>query len=245
MNFSKGIGWRARIGFLVPPGNPTVEPEMSALAPPGVSLHFARMTASGVTGSLEGQEERNRQQLAALPQTMALLVMVKPAVIVLAHTATSYTLGRQAEQELTQRIEAEHGCRFITAFGSAVAALRHLGVKRVAFGAPYAAAVTERGKAHLETYGFTVVNHMSLPGVTNIYEETPERAYQLARMVDRGDADAVFISGNGMPTIAALETAECDLGKPVVSAASATMWHALRSAGVKAAVPDAGRLLRS
>ena len=30
------IGWRARLGFLVPPGNPTVETEMIELAPRGV-----------------------------------------------------------------------------------------------------------------------------------------------------------------------------------------------------------------
>ena len=29
-----------RIGFLVPPGNPTAEPEMMRLAPPGVTVHF-------------------------------------------------------------------------------------------------------------------------------------------------------------------------------------------------------------
>ena len=33
-------GWRARLGFLVPPGNPTVETEMIALAPEGVTVHF-------------------------------------------------------------------------------------------------------------------------------------------------------------------------------------------------------------
>ena len=33
------MGWRARIGFLVPPGNPTVEPERAELAPAGVSVH--------------------------------------------------------------------------------------------------------------------------------------------------------------------------------------------------------------
>ena len=26
-------GWRTRIGFLVPPGNPTVEPEMAEVTP--------------------------------------------------------------------------------------------------------------------------------------------------------------------------------------------------------------------
>ena len=31
-----------RLGFLLPPGNPTIEPEMIALAPAGVSLHTTR-----------------------------------------------------------------------------------------------------------------------------------------------------------------------------------------------------------
>jgi maleate isomerase len=239
------IGWRARLGFLVPPGNPTVEPEMTALTPPGVSVHYGRMTASGQTGSLDGQEERNRQQIAGLDQCVPLLAMVKPKVIVLAHTATSYTLGIPAERDLVARMEATHGCRFITAFGSVIAALAHLGVTRVALGTPYAMTMTERGKALLEAYGLSVPNHVSLPGVTNIYDETPERAYQLGRMADHPDAEAVFISGVGMPTIAAIETLECDLGKPVISAASAMMWHALRTAGVRAIVPNAGRLLKS
>jgi maleate isomerase len=42
-----GPGYRARLGFLLPPGNPTIEPELMALVPPGVSLHFHRMVARG------------------------------------------------------------------------------------------------------------------------------------------------------------------------------------------------------
>src|ERR1700756_346034 len=82
------IGWRARLGFLLPPGNPTVEPEMIALAPQGVSLHFHRMTARGATGSLEGQDERNRIMVDNIEGSTELLAMVNPDVIVIAHTAT-------------------------------------------------------------------------------------------------------------------------------------------------------------
>lgn len=237
------IGWRGRLGFLVPPGNPTVEPEMMALAPPGCSLHFTRMHASGAAGSLSGQEERNQQMLDGLDQAVALLAMVRPAVVVLAHTATSYTLGQAGEASLVARIEAAHAVRFITAFGSVVAALTHLGVRRIAFGTPYGMETTLRGKAHLEAHGIEVVQFGILPGVVNIYDETPERAYQLGRMVDHADAEAVFLSGVGMPTVATLGALEADLGKPVVSAASAMMWQALRVAGARAGMPGYGRLL--
>lgn len=237
------IGWRARIGVLVPPGNPTVEPEMTAMLPAGCSLHFTRMQATGETGSLDGQEDRNRQMLAGLDDDIARLAMVRPAVTALAHTATSITLGQAAEAALIARIEARHAHRFITAFGSVLAALAALGITRIAYGTPYALETTLRGKAHLEAHGIAVVQFGVLPGVRNIYDETAARAYQLGRQVDHADAQAVFLSGVGMPTIAALAALETDIGKPVVSAASALMWNALRTAGVHEPVTGFGRLL--
>ena len=232
-----------RIGFLVPPGNPTVEVEMMALAPPEVSVHFTRMVAHGAAGSHHGQEERNRSQTAHLPETVALLAMVAPRVIVLAHTATSYTLGKEGEAELVARMQRETGIPFITAFGSVLAAFAHLGVRRVALGTPYGADVTEKGKASLEAHGVEVVSVGRLENVKNIYEETAERAHGLARKIDVPQAQAVFLSGLGMPTIATLERMERDLGKPAVSAAAAMMWNALRVAGVAAPIPGFGRLL--
>lgn len=237
------MGWRGRIGFLVPPGNPTVEPEMMQLVPRGVSLHFTRMVAHGTTGAHEGQEERNRTQIAHLDENAELLAMVRPGVMVMAHTATSYTLGKDEEAALVARMEARHGTRFLTAFGSVVEALRHLGVQRVAYATPYDARTTLQGKAHLEGYGFSVVAHGQLPNVTNIYDESAERAYALGRQVDVAEAQAVFLSGVGMPTIDAIDLLERDLGKPVISSASAMMWNALRCIGVRDAVPGAGRLL--
>jgi maleate isomerase len=237
------MGWRGRIGFLVPPGNPTVEPEMMGLAPQGVSLHFTRMVAHGTTGAHAGQDERNRTQIEHMSENAALLAMVKPGVMVMAHTATSYTLGVEGEAALVQRMHHEYGIPFLTAFGSVIEAFHHLGIRRVAYGTPYNEATTAQGKRHLEAYGIEVVSHAILPGVSNIYDETHERAYQLGRAVNCEEADAVFLSGVGMPTIAALDLLERDLGKPVLSSASAMMWNALRRIGVNHAAPYGGALL--
>src|SRR5436305_8224648 len=232
-----------RIGFLVPPGNPTVEVEMIALAPPQVSVHFTRMVAHGAAGSHQGQEESNRTQIAHLAENVELLAMVAPKVIVLAHTATSYTLGRQGEAELVERMQRQTGIPFITAFASVLAALEYLKVKRIALGTPYDAASTAKGKSALEAHGVEVVSVGRLENVKNIYEETAERAHGLARRIDVPQAQAVFLSGVGMPTLATLESMERDHGKHVVSAAAAMMWNALRVAGVTEPIAGFGRLL--
>jgi maleate cis-trans isomerase len=215
------------------------------MTPPGVSVHFSRLVARGPAGTHQGQEERNRTQIEHIDESAALLAMVKPSVITLAHTATSYTLGSRAEAELLTRLQAQYAVPFATAFGCVAAALHELGVKRVALGTPYSEEITLKGKAHLEAHGFEVVSHRRLENVTDIYDETAERAYQLGRTVDTPAAQAVFLSGTGMPTISILETLEQDLGKPAISASSAIMWYALRLAGVRHCVSGYGRLLTS
>src|ERR1043166_7801026 len=171
-------GWRARPGFLVPPGNPTVEPEMIALAPAGVTVHFSRLVAHGGTGSHAGQEERNRTMVEHADESAGLRAMVKPDVIMFAQTATSYTLGPQKEAELLARLREQCGTMVETAFASVLEALRVLGVRRIALGTPYGEETTLKGKALLERHGFAVVSHGRLDNVRNTYEETPERAYR-------------------------------------------------------------------
>ena len=237
------IGWRARLGFLVPPGNPTVETEMIALAPEGVSVHFHRMVARGTGGSLDGQSERNQMMIDNIDDSVELLAMVEPEIIVVAHTATSYHLGRGGEADLLARLQRSTGGRVVTAFGSVVRALERLNIRKLALGTPYSSEVTLQGKAHLEGHGFEVANFDNLKGIDNIYDTTAEQAYRLARSVDAEDAEAVFLSGTGMPTVSVLEVLEQDLGKPVISSASAMMWHALRLANVGQPIPGYGRLL--
>src|SRR3954447_14299592 len=238
------IGWRARLGFMVPPGNPTVEPEMIALTPEGVSVHFHRMDAGdGVPGALDNQDRRTRAMIDSLDAGVPILAAVKPDIITVAHTATGYYLGREREAALLARLAAASNAPVTTAFGAVAAALERLQIRRIAYGAPYSAETTAQGRAHLEAHGFTVVRAENLKGVTNIYDETAERAYLLARGIDSEDAEAVFLTGTGMPTLPVLHLLEANFGKPVISSASAMMWYALRRVGVRQKIAGYGSLL--
>jgi len=79
---------RARLGVLVPGGNPTVEPEPYRMAPASLTVHFARLRSpAGEPGAIEGLENRTRGYLDALPDAVSAIAEVKPDLVVLAHTA--------------------------------------------------------------------------------------------------------------------------------------------------------------
>lgn len=242
------FGWRARIGVLVPPGNPTVEPEFYKMAPEGVTIHFARLQgfqAASTPGAAAGMEARTLAYLDELPGPAKALGSVNPAVVILAHTASSYATGFAHEPQLIDRLASLTATTAITAARAVLVALQHLGVKKLALGTPYPEAISAKGRIFWEAAGFDIVGHQRLAGVQNIYDENEERAYQLARQANTPDAEAVLLSGTGLPTVGVLDALEQDLKKPVLSSNQASLWQALRLAGVQQTITGFGSLLRA
>ncbi|HEX2482589.1 MAG TPA: hypothetical protein VHQ69_11965, partial [Methylomirabilota bacterium] len=117
--------------------------------------------------------------------------------------------------------------------------------KRVAVAAPYIDEVCARLRRFLEESGLgvTSLENLGLRGMA-ITEVTSPEVMELAKRADRPEAEALFLSCTNLRTFDALEPLEQELGKPVISSNLATMWHAIRLAGLAPRLAGLGSLYR-
>src|SRR5262245_24590585 len=136
-------GWRAKVGVLVPEGNTTLEPELYALAPPGVTFHFARLQAGPQATTLEAVI---RDYLASMPQAAAAVAKVDPAVIVFGLTAGSFVPESGGNAGIEATITARTGIPALAAGTYVVDRLRALGTRRLVEVTPYTREVSTMGQ---------------------------------------------------------------------------------------------------
>ena len=230
----------SRIGLLVPSSNTTVEPEFYRALPPGVTLHVARLFLTQIAPdailSLVQDLETQSRGLASADVD----------VIVLGATAPSFLKGLGYDRELIARIEAATGKRATTTSTALIEALRHLGASRVVLGAAYDDRVNAIAQAFLEASGIEVLAAQGLGIVDNLAVGRlgSDSAYELARRIDRPDAEAIVLACTNWKTMDAIERLERELGKPVISTTQASLWAALKVIGRIEGVAGYGRLLR-
>ena len=254
-------GWRARIGMFIVGNEAVPEAEWWAMAPPGVSVHAARVTAAapwaawdaGRSGvALADDLARGCRQFGA----MAL------EAVVLGHRSSSI-LGGMGWDEA-----AVAAMRPLLAAGTAVttngldclAALAALKVVRpfVVFPPWFNDATVAAGVRYYTDQGVTLGGHMRYdpgPGWRELppgelygrgmgFAQQIEPLYAQIRAACPAEADGVLIAGTGFRCVGIIEALERDLGRKVVTANQASLWHCLRLAGVRAEVDGYGALLR-
>jgi maleate isomerase len=175
------------------------------------------------------------------------LVTFEPNCIAYAGTATSFARGVGYDEDINQRITSKTGVAATTTSTGMVNALRALGIKKVAVGAPYPYEVNEVLRRFLEDSGFIIakLHGLNIARAREIGELCPEDVSRLVREADVKEADGIFISCTGLSTAAIIDDLEKELGKPVVTANQVTIWDSLRIIGIKDLPSGLGWLYRT
>jgi arylmalonate decarboxylase len=235
-------GWRARIGILIPSINVVMEPEMNLMAPAGVSIHAARLVISGPSSG-ESYAEMSAQAGDAALQ----LKIIDPSVVAFGCTSCGFV---ESEKDIKKRIEDAACVPVVTTSGAVVEALNFLNIRSIAVATPYVAFINDEEEKWLKAEGFEITDFQGLELGKDEYHrkligrQPAEIAYGLASRVARSKPECVFISCTNFASAVMIEALEADLGIPVITSNQATLWAAIRSAGLNLKMEGYGRLMR-
>ena len=243
-------GWRARVGYITPtPAHENNSYEFYLVAPEGVTIV---MTSLGVV--LTDRERSYGEAIERLEAATKEIMTRRPQSIMQAGVPLIATRGWGFEDEVLSRIGNVTDTPAATDLGSCIRAMNGLGMRRVAMLTPF------DDKTHAQLAEYVANADVDVANAGTVVGEVAGgelRAYEVSTM-DLGivrrmaadlfratpDADGVWITGALMPSVAAVEPLEQELGVPVVSSMQAMAWQSLRLAGVDDKIPGFGRLLR-
>jgi maleate isomerase len=153
---------------------------------------------------------------------------------------------RRIEHELSS-VVAESGpsVPVVSSAGALVDTLQGIGASRVAMIAPYPPPLTERVCDYLRAEGVAVVEIRSLSIADDYSNDRMSKETLLSYCnAVRHNVDAVVISTCGqIPSLDVIEAAEAQLGIPLITVATATVFQLLRRLGLDTRAPGAGNLL--
>lgn len=242
----------SRIGLIVPSSNTTMETEL-----PELFRRQSEATGHQYTfhSARAGMKNVNRTELLAMVGKAAgCAEAVSDAdvdVIAYACLVAVMAQGPSAHLE-SERLIAEaasangHPASVTSSAGALVRSLQSMGAKKVAIITPYMRPLTKLVVEYIEGAGITVLDAISLEVADNLAvgRLDPQELPELARKLQYKGADAIVLSACvQMPSLAAVQTVEDDLGIPVITAAVATSYEILKALGHQPSIKGAGHLL--
>jgi maleate isomerase len=240
------LGYRKRIGIVVPSTNTTVQPECEPLRPPGVTNHIARSTIKERPLNTEQAFTEHMQMMregtgAAIEQIMT----CGPDHLIMGIALETFWGGVAAASKLQAELAQRAGVGVTLGSSAMVTALEKFGARKLAILTPHQPRGDEIVRAYFLEAGFEVVGLKGLKCATpRLIAQVPLADIRKAlRELDGDEVEAIVVVGTALPAASVAAEAERWLGKPVLAVNLVSFWHALRHCGIADRVYGHGRVL--
>jgi maleate isomerase len=226
--------WKYQFGVIVPSWNTVMEYECWRMAPEGMSIHSSRIPHT------DDSEATLLHMVEKAPAAAEVLGHAKVSAICFGCTGGSF-VRPGFDQEIIKAIVDATKIPTTTTSTAINEALKYLGVKHVAIASPYPEWLNDRLAKFLESSGFHIAAKRGLNVECPAFLP-PDNAYRVAKEANCKEADVTLISCTNFRSLEVIEELEAELGKPVISSNTASMWKLLQLAGSKEKVKGAGQL---
>jgi maleate isomerase len=240
------LGFRKRIGIVVPSTNTTVQPETDAVRVAGVTCHTGRVTIKERPLNTEEAFYEHMQMMRDGLGTAIDQIMTAGLDHLIMGIALETFWGGVAQADKLQAELAQRAGVGITMGSTAsVAALKKFGANKIAILTPHQPRGDEMVRAYFIEAGFDVVRLKGLKCATpRAIAQVPLQDIRNAlRELDGDDVQAILTLGTALPSSDVAAEAERWFGKPVLAVNVVSYWHAIRQCGVEDRIAGYGRIL--
>jgi maleate isomerase len=240
------LGFRKRIGIVVPSTNTTVQPECEALRPRGVTNHTARSTIKERPLNTEQAFFEHMQDMReGIGTAIDQILTAGLDHLIVGIALETFWGGVAAADQFQNELVRRAGVGISMGSTAAVAALRAFGARRIAVLTPHQPRGDEMVRLYLTEAGFEVVRLTGLKCASpRAIAQVPAADIRNAvKCLDGPDVDALLQVGTALPTVAIAADAERWFGKPVLAINAVSYWDALRRCGIDDRIYGCGRIL--
>ena len=240
------IGYRKRIGIVVPSTNTTVQPETDMLRVPGVTCHTGRVTIKERPLNTEEAFYEHMQMMRdGLGTAIDQIMTAGLDHLIMGIALETFWGGVAAAEKFQAGLAQRAGVGITMGSTASVAALTKLGAKRIAILTPHQPRGDEIVRTYFAEAGFDVVRLKGLACKTpRLIAQVPSQDIRNALLeLDGDDIDALLTLGTALPAARVSAEAERWLGKPVLAVNVVSYWHAIRECGIEDRVLGHGRIL--
>ncbi len=233
------IGWRGKVGLILPSVQTVTEPLYYRIAPQGMAFFTSRMLVGKSVHADHDQME------SAAFRAGRELATAGVDLIAYCCTVSGVLKGVEGDREFCRRMEKETGIPTTSTLSAILESLELLSLKKLVILSPYGKESHGAEERFFRDCGFTLVRSKSLgldAGV-KFAQVSPGEIYRFARDNWDEEADGLLISCMNFQAMPCLGPLEKDLGKPVLSSHSATFWKILKMLGIGEGITGFGRLL--